>query len=113
MLELDELWSFVFRKSDKVWVWLALCRKSRQVVAFVAGDRSRASCERLWREIPERYKKASCYSDLWEAYREVIPPEQHEATGKEEGETCPGLRRHRARGRHGHDPPDDERGARG
>lgn len=53
------------------------------------GDRSRATCERLWREIPERYKKATCYSDFWEAYREVIPQEQHdEATGKEEGETC-------------------------
>jgi len=48
---------------------------------------SRATCERLWRAIPESYKKASCYSDFWEAYQEVIPEEQHEATGKEEGET--------------------------
>jgi insertion element IS1 protein InsB len=87
-LELDELWSFVYRKSDKVWVWLALCRETRQeVVAFVTGDRSRASCERLWRAIPECYRKASCYSDFWEAYKEVIPEDQHEATGKEEGET--------------------------
>ena len=30
-LELDELWSFVYPKSDKVWVWLALCRRTRQV----------------------------------------------------------------------------------
>jgi insertion element IS1 protein InsB len=91
VLELDELWSFVHRKSDKVWVWLALlCRETRQeVVAFVVGDRSQATCERLWREIPDRYKKkATCYSDFWEAYREVIPQGQHEATGKEEGETC-------------------------
>ncbi len=87
ILELDELWSFVHRKSEKVWVWLALCRESRQVVAFATGDRSRATCERLWRAIPESYKKASCYSDFWEAYQEVIPEEQHEATGKEEGET--------------------------
>jgi IS1 transposase len=67
-LELDELWSFVYRKSDKVWVWLALCRKTRQVVAFVAGDRSRATCRRLWQAIPEYYKRATCYSDFWEAY---------------------------------------------
>jgi IS1 family transposase len=87
-LELDELWSFVRRKSEKVWVWLALCRQTRQVVAFVTGDRSRASCERLWREIPERYKEATCYSDLWEAYQGVIRQEQHEAAGKEAGETC-------------------------
>ena len=88
MLELDELWSFVYRKSDKVWVWLALCRETRQVVAFVLGDRSRASCERLWRAIPERYKGATCYSDFWEAYQGVLPEEQHGAVGKEEGETC-------------------------
>ena len=37
VLELDELWSFVYRKSEKVWVWLALCRESRQIVAFVIG----------------------------------------------------------------------------
>lgn len=88
MLELDELWSFVYRKSEKVWVWLALCRETRQVVAFVTGDRSRATCERLWQAIPESYKGSTCYSDFWEAYQEVIPKEQHEATGKEEGETC-------------------------
>jgi insertion element IS1 protein InsB len=59
VLELDELWSFVYRKGDKVWVWLALCRETRQVVAFVMGDRSGATCERLWRAIPESYKEAT------------------------------------------------------
>jgi len=88
VLELDELWSFVHRKSDKVWVWLALCRQTRQVVAFVTGDRSRATCERLWQAVPESYKESTCYSDFWEAYQKVIPQDQHEATGKEEGETC-------------------------
>lgn len=87
ILELDELWSFVYRKSEKVWVWLALCRETRQIVAFVEGDRSRATCERLWGAIPESYKQAICYSDFWEAYQGVIPDEHHEAVGKEEGET--------------------------
>ena len=68
-------------------MWLALCRETRQVVAFAMGDRSRATCERLWRAIPESYKKATCYSDFWEAYQGVIPEEQHEAVGKEEGQT--------------------------
>ena len=57
ILELDEPWSFVYRKSDKVWVWLALCRETRQVVAFVTSYRSRQTCERLWRAIPESYKR--------------------------------------------------------
>ncbi len=33
-LELDELWSFVLKKAKQVWVWIALCRKTRQVVAY-------------------------------------------------------------------------------
>ena len=71
-----------------MWVWLALCRETRQeVVAFVMGDRSRATCERLWEAIPESYKGSTCYSDFWEAYQEVIPEEQHQASAKAEGET--------------------------
>ncbi|MBA3473288.1 MAG: IS1 family transposase [Rubrobacter sp.] len=86
-LELDELWSFVLKKARKRWVWLALCRKSRQVVAFYIGDRSEQSCRELWERVPEAYRGGHCYSDFWKAYREVIPEEQHEAVGKESGET--------------------------
>src|ERR1700688_2997675 len=32
-LELDELWSFVHKKANDSWIWIALCRKTRQVVA--------------------------------------------------------------------------------
>ena len=87
MLELlDELWSFVGRKADKRWIWIALARHTRQVVAYFVGDRSERTCRRLWERIPESYKGRSCYSDLWEAYRAVIPEERHEAVGKESGE---------------------------
>ena len=41
ILELDELWSFVLKKANDSWVWIALCRKTRQVVAYAVGDRSR------------------------------------------------------------------------
>lgn len=44
VLELDELWSFVGQRQQKRWLWIALCRRTRQVVAFVIGDRSAASC---------------------------------------------------------------------
>ncbi len=86
VLELDELWSFVGRKADKRWVWLALARHTRQVVAYVIGDRSERTCRRLWRRIPEGYKRGRCYSDFWEAYRGVIPEEHREAVSKESGE---------------------------
>ena len=40
-LELDELWSFVLKKAHDSWIWIALCRKTRQEVAYAVGDRSR------------------------------------------------------------------------
>ena len=88
VLELDELWSFVLKKARKRWIWIALCRQTRQVVAFVLGDRSRKSCRRLWQALPEPYRQAHCYTDFWEAYSKVLPEAQHTAVGKESGQTA-------------------------
>jgi insertion element IS1 protein InsB len=88
VLELDELWSFVLKRARKRWVWVALCRHTRQVVAYVIGDRSAASCQKLWECIPDSYRHGHCFSDFWEAYQKVIPAEQHTAAGKETGFTA-------------------------
>ena len=88
VLELDELWSFVYRRADKRWVWLALCRRTRQIVAFAVGDRGARTCERLWRRVPSAYRRLLCFTDFWEAYGKVIPEDQHEATDKGDGQTC-------------------------
>lgn len=87
VLELDELWSFVFRKSNKRWVWIALCRRTRQIVAHFVGDRSEQSCRELWKRIPAPYKKCCSYSDFWEAYQNVFSSHTHHCVGKESGET--------------------------
>jgi len=65
-----------------------LCRKTRQIVAFVLGDRSEATCQKLWRAIPSGYRRGICYTDFWSAYQGVIPSKQHRAVGKETGETA-------------------------
>lgn len=88
VLELDEMWSFVLRKADKCWLWIAVCRRTRQVVAFVLGDRSEASCGMLWERIPAPYKTCRTFSDFWSAYRKVFPKKTHSSVGKETGQTC-------------------------
>jgi insertion element IS1 protein InsB len=85
-LELDELWSFVLKKMNKVWIWIVLCRKARQVVARAIGDRGENICRELWNNIPEEYRKGHCYSDFWKVYQAVIPDEQLTQIGKETGE---------------------------
>jgi len=88
ILELDELWSFVLKKTRKVWIWIALSRRTRQVVAYAIGDRSKATCRKLWEAIPEAYCKAHCYSDFWQAYGAVIPSGQHTRVGIRSGQTA-------------------------
>jgi IS1 family transposase len=88
VLELDELWSFVLKKTNQAWIWIALCRKTRQVVAYVVGDRGQTTCRRLWEAIPSAYRTGHCFTDFWAAYQAVIPKEQHDAVGKETGETA-------------------------
>jgi len=73
VLEIDELWSFVLKKSRKRWLWTAICRRTRQIVAFVIGDRSERTCRRLWNKIPDEYKRCLSFSDFWEAYQARLP----------------------------------------
>jgi insertion element IS1 protein InsB len=54
--EMDELWSFVGKKANRQWVWIAMDATTRQVVAFHVGDRSRQSAQALWGKIPTGYQ---------------------------------------------------------
>jgi len=38
------LWPFVFRSKDKVWVWIAMNRETREIVASACGDHSENTC---------------------------------------------------------------------
>ncbi len=86
-LELDELWSYVGSKRQVAWVWVALCRTTRQVVACSLGDRGEESCRFLWDQVPAPWRRATCYTDFWDASQAVLPVGQHAPTGKGDGQT--------------------------
>jgi len=88
VLELDEVWSFVGKRAEKRWLWTALCRRTRQIVAFVIGDHSEATCRRLWQAIPKAYRHCQTFSDFWKAYAAVFPAKTHRSVDKECGETA-------------------------
>jgi IS1 family transposase len=88
ILELDELWSFVLNKDNKQWLWLALCRRSKQIVGYFIGKRDKSSCLGLWHKIPEEYRKCKSFSDFWESYSQVFSPENHTCVGKDSGQTA-------------------------
>ena len=81
--EVDELWSFVGKKANRQWVWIAMDADTRQSIAFHVGDRSRQSAEALWGKIPTGYQEQATFStDGYEAYKSVIPSVQHRAIPK-------------------------------
>ena len=90
MLELDELWSFVGSKLNVRWVWIALCRQTRQIVACFVGDRSAESARALRAAIPPECRCRATRSDFWLAYEEVFPWRTHRMCGKDEGQTNKG-----------------------
>jgi len=103
VLEYDEAWSFVLKKVNKRWLWTVMCRRTRQIIAFVIGDRSEDTCRRLWNKVPIEYRSCISYSDFWDAYQKVLPKETHHAVGKDSGQVshmerwyCT-LRQHQAR----------------
>jgi insertion element IS1 protein InsB len=81
--EADELWSFVKKKAHTQWIWIAMDAKTRQIIAFHVGDRSRDRATQLWANIPIEYREQAIFhTDQYEAYQGVIPPAQHKATTK-------------------------------
>ena len=88
VLELDEMWTFVGRRKNKVWLWLAVERASRRIVAWVLGCRGAATARRLWLLLPPEFQKNTRYlTDLWGAYAKVLPAAAHQACPKGSGQT--------------------------
>jgi insertion element IS1 protein InsB len=82
-VEADEMASFVQKKANKQWIWIAMDVMSRQVIAFHVGDRSRKSAKRLWAKIPHAYRQHAMFStDQYVVYEGVIPAAQHRAISK-------------------------------
>jgi IS1 transposase len=64
--------SFVLKKANDSWIWIALCRKTRQVVAYAIGKRSKQTCQRLWEAIPQEYHQGHCFTDFLRVSASVI-----------------------------------------
>jgi insertion element IS1 protein InsB len=79
-VEADELWSLVRKKANLHWVWIAMDKQTRQILAFHVGDRNQASAKQLWAKIPAAYReRATFYTDQYAAYTGMIPAVQHKA----------------------------------
>ena len=56
-IEADELWSFVQKKKNRQWLWLAIHRSTGQILAMHVGGRDEFSAEAFYEKLPEIVKK--------------------------------------------------------
>jgi insertion element IS1 protein InsB len=79
--ELDEMWSFVARKSNPRWLWHAIDHRTGKVLAYVFGRRKDDVFLKL-KELLEPFGITKYYTDGWDAYERHIDVEKHQV-GKE------------------------------
>src|SRR5215470_8227985 len=87
-VEADEMWSFVAQKANKPWVWIAIDKQTRQIIAFHVGDRSHESAQQLRANLPAvSREQTTFYTDHYAGYTGIIPAVQHKAITKQARQT--------------------------
>lgn len=76
-IQADELWSFVYKKQQKRWIWIAYDPVNRLVIAHHIGRRGIKSAKKFWKKIPDKLKSCSFETDGWKAYKHIIAEKQH------------------------------------
>jgi insertion element IS1 protein InsB len=79
--ELDEMWSYVARKSNPRWLWHAIDHHTGTVLAYVLGRRKDDVFLKL-KALLEPFTITTFYTDGWGAYERHIDAEKHQV-GKE------------------------------
>jgi IS1 family transposase/transposase-like protein len=99
-LEVDEFWTFVGKKTNKVWLVYAYHRESGEIVGFVWGKRNLKTARKLRQKLKDlKVKYGTIFSDNWNSFITAFKGDNH-LTGKKhtvgiEGNNC--RLRHRIR----------------
>jgi insertion element IS1 protein InsB len=68
-------------------LWVAVSRLTRQVLAFVVGDRSWQSLRTLWSRVPPAYRRKLVDTEAYEVYAAFFRPWQQRPSPKGSGRT--------------------------
>jgi insertion element IS1 protein InsB len=69
IIELDEVWSYIYSKAHVRYVWICISRLTKLVIAYYIGDRSNDSCKGFKAKIPKSYLyNTTIHSDMHTPY---------------------------------------------
>lgn len=84
VIEMDEL---CLRQTPAFWVWIAVSRRTRQVLGLAIGDHTDDLLAAVWSVVPPDYRDKPIYTDHWGAYAPFFPSEQQTSCDKGSGLT--------------------------
>ena len=99
-LEVDEFWTYVGSKKNKMWLIYAYHRATGEIVAFVWGNRNKKTARKLREKLSSLgVSFDTVYTDDWDSFKNAFAADNH-IIGKEntvgiEGNNC--RLRHRIR----------------
>ena len=77
VMEIDEVWHFVGNKKNKLWIWLAFCRDTGQLVDWQCGDRDRDTLNRMLERLEAWAVRLYC-TDSYICYEQSLPVGKHD-----------------------------------
>ena len=83
--ELDEMWSYVQKKDNKRWLWLAIDHSKGDILAYTFGSRKDEVCVEL-QKLLEPFGIKMFYTDGWGAYERKLDSDKH-TVGKKNTQT--------------------------
>ncbi|CAK0752968.1 insertion element IS1 protein InsB [Azospirillaceae bacterium] len=71
IVTLDEMWHFINKKTEKLWIWRAYDPINRRPLAWVLGGRDDETCRKLLVKVG--IKNRIFVTDDWDGYHRNIP----------------------------------------
>ena len=75
VVEIDEMWHFVEKKQNKLWIWKVLDKFTGHLVHYECGNCSASSVSKIIENLSKR-GVIFYHTDGYSAYRKVIDPER-------------------------------------
>jgi insertion element IS1 protein InsB len=75
--EIDELCTYVGNKKQKDWVWMAIHRRTKQIIAFQVNKGNKATLVKLWNKLLKLGINGKIYTDRYPDYAAMIPINQY------------------------------------
>ncbi len=82
VLELDEMWHYIGKKKNKLWIWKALDRNTGYLIDWQCGGRNTETLEKLTSRLKTLNVKMY-YTDKWQVYESILPASKHVQTKAE------------------------------